>query len=244
MPHPIRVGTSGWIYEHWRGCFYPEGLPQKEWFSHYAGIFDTVEINSSFYREPGGSTYDMWQKQAPPGFVYAVKAHRYLTHMRKLTSPAEPLERVLSGARRFKEHLGPILFQLPPRWKRNLPRLREFARLLPSDVTAVIEFRNPDWLCEETFDLLAEYNLSLCIHDLLPRHPRRVTGPVAYVRFHGAGQKYAGKYPPSRLRPWTDWIAETSVDHPVFAYFNNDAKGYAIRDARSLLSLLSEASVA
>jgi uncharacterized protein YecE (DUF72 family) len=237
---PIHVGTSGWNYHHWRGCFYPEDLPPRQWFSHYAQTFGTVEINNTFYQQPDSGTFDAWREQAPAGFLYAVKAHRYLTHMRKLNAPQEPLERVVEGARRLKEHLGPLLFQLPPRWKRNLPRLREFAELLPADLTHVIEFRDPDWLCEATYELLAEHNLSLCVHDLLPDHPRRVMGPVAYVRFHGAEQKYEGRYPSSRLRPWADWISEMANERGVFVYFNNDLQGHAVRDAQTLLGLLSD----
>ncbi len=145
-----RIGTSGWNYDHWRGCFYPDDLPSSRWFSHYAQTFDTVEINNTFYHQPENATFDEWREQAPPGFLYAVKANRYLTHMKKLNDPREPLQRFLSGARRLKEHLGPLLYQLPPHWHKNLARLREFVELLPGDLKHVIEFRDRDWLCDET----------------------------------------------------------------------------------------------
>ncbi|MCH5372616.1 MAG: DUF72 domain-containing protein, partial [Planctomycetes bacterium] len=180
-------------------------------------------INNTFYSQAENKTYDAWREQAPEDFVYAVKAHRYLTHMRKLNEPAEPLDRVLDGARRLKEHLGPILYQLPPHWNKDLPRLRTFAELVPRDLTHVIEFRDRDWLADDTFKLMTEYGLCLCVHDMLPRHPRRVTGPAVYVRFHGTGEKYGGKYRPSRLKGWAAWIGEVAQDRNIFVYFNNDA---------------------
>ena len=234
-----RIGTSGWNYNHWRGRFYPQGLPSGRWFAHYAEVFDTVEINNTFYRQPKNETFDGWREQAPAGFLYAVKANRHLTHMKKLKNPQESLERCLEGSRRLKEYLGPILYQLPPQWGKNLTRLREFARLLPADLQHVIEFRDRDWLCDETYELLTEHNLSLCIHDMLARHPRRITGPIGYVRFHGSGRNSGGKYRPSRLRRWADWIRRIAEDRTVFVYFNNDAQGYAIQDARTLRECLT-----
>jgi uncharacterized protein YecE (DUF72 family) len=238
MSDSIRIGTSGWNYRHWKGCFYPEDLPSNRWFYHYCQTFDTVEINNTFYHQPDERTFDRWREQAPEGFSYAVKANRYLTHMRKLNEPGEPLERFLAGARRLREHLGPILYQLPPNWKKNLARLRAFAKVLPRDLTHVIEFRERDWLADDTCELLAEYGLCLCVHDMLPRHPRWVTGRAVYVRFHGSGVKYGGKYRPSRLRSWAEWIAGVAGRHEVYTYFNNDANGYAIRDAHALRELL------
>lgn len=239
MTGTIHIGTSGWNYSHWQGPFYPEDLPSDRWFSHYSKTFNTVEINNTFYHQPQNEVFDAWREQAPDGFLYAVKANRYLTHMKKLKEPGESLERFLDGARRLKDHLGPILYQLPPRWKKNLQRLREFAKSLPSDLTHVLEFRDRDWLAEDTYELLAESNLGLCVHDMLPRHPRRVTGPAVYIRFHGTGGKYTGKYPPSRLQTWADWIKESAADHDVFAYFNNDENAYAVKDAMTLHALLS-----
>lgn len=240
MTNEIRIGTSGWNYDHWRGRFYPDELPANRWFSFYSSRFDTVEINNTFYRQPEVATYDAWREQAPRGFLYAVKANRYLTHMRKLNEPGEPLERFLSGAKKLKVHLGPILYQLPPNWKRNLERLRKFAECLPRDLTHVLEFRERDWLADETYDLMAQFNLNLCVHDLLPRHPRRVTGPVVYIRFHGTVGKYEGKYRPSRLRKWADWIGEVAKERDVFVYFNNDDSAYAIQDAQTLRNLTSK----
>jgi uncharacterized protein YecE (DUF72 family) len=127
----VRIGTSGWIYKHWRGVFYPERLPAREWFAFYARSFDTVEINNTFYRLPSPAAFAAWHDQAPPGFVYAVKASRYLTHMKKLKDPADALERILGRARLLGPYLGPVLYQLPPHWRCDLDRLREFLAALP-----------------------------------------------------------------------------------------------------------------
>ena len=240
MSGTIRIGTSGWHYNHWRGKFYPDDLPQDRWLAHYAESFDTVEINNSFYQLPGDDTMDAWRDQAPAGFLFAVKASRYLTHMRKLNEPEEPLEKFLKCARRLKRRLGPLLYQLPPRWKKNLERLRAFAEKLPEDRTHVIEFRDRDWLADDTYELLDEFGIALCVHDMLPRHPRRLTGPIAYVRFHGTGRKYGGSYSPSRLQPWAEWISEAAQQCDVYVYFNNDADGHAVRNAQTLKELLGQ----
>jgi len=237
MSRRIHVGTSGWNYDHWQGPFYPEDLPLDQWFSYYCRTFDTVEINNTFYHQPADATFDRWREQAPRGFLYAVKANRYLTHMRKLNDPADPVQRFLDGARRLGDKLGPILYQLPPNWKKNLDRLGAFAEILPGELIHVVEFRDRDWLAGDTYELMEEYNLCLCVHDMLPRHPRRVTGPALYVRFHGTGEKYGGKYRPRRLQGWADWMADVAGEREVFAYFNNDAHGYAVRDAQELLEM-------
>jgi uncharacterized protein YecE (DUF72 family) len=239
VSHRVRIGTSGWNYDHWKGRFYPEALPQKRWFAHYCDTFDTVEINNTFYHQPDDETYDAWRRQAPSDFIYSVKANRYLTHLRKLNEPAEPLKRFLKGARRLDEHLGPILFQLPPHWHKNLERLDAFAQELPAELTHVIEFRDRDWLADDTYRLMANHDLCLCVHDMLARHPRRVTGAAVYIRFHGTGDNYGGKYRPSRLRGWADWINEVARQHEVFVYFNNDADAHAVRDAQTLREMIT-----
>jgi len=238
MTQQIRIGTSGWNYDHWKGRFYPERLPQRQWFDFYAEVFDTVEVNNTFYHQPSNATVDAWRTQAPRGFLYAVKANRYITHMKRLKYPDEPVDRFLSGARRLKEHLGPILYQLPPNWNRNPERLASFLSVLPRDLHHVVEFRNRDWLCDETYAVLEENGVGLCVHDMLRRHPRRVTGSVAYLRFHGSGQKYGGRYRKRRLQSWADWIREMSGDCNVFAYFNNDDNANAVADAKRLRELV------
>lgn len=240
MRGQIRIGTSGWSYQHWKGLFYPEKLPQSAWFQHYSKTFDTVEINNTFYHLPDDKTFDAWRQQAPKKFIYAVKASRYLTHLRKLSEPDAPLQTLLDGATRLKNHLGPILYQLPPNWNRNLQRLRDFLEILPKQYRHVIEFRNRDWLCEKTYQLLAEHDVALCVHDMLKRHPRRVVAKFAYVRLHGSGQKYGGKYRTRRLESWSEWIRKIADQHDVFVYFNNDAYGYAVENALTLRTLTQE----
>lgn len=242
-PGSIRVGTSGWIYAHWRGRFYPKEMRVKDWFAHYARHFDTVEINNSFYRLPSESAFDIWREQAPAGFVYTVKASRFLTHMKKLKDPEEPIERILGRARRLGEKLGPVLYQLPGGWKCNLDRLAHFFAALPRDLLHVMEYRRADWLCDEVFALMREHNISLCIHDLLIDHPRVATSNVVYVRFHGARAKYLGSYTRRQLLWWAIWMNEQARSgQNVYAYFNNDAEAHAVRNARTLRRLLGEMS--
>ena len=150
----IRIGCSGWQYQHWRNEFYPAELPQSCWFAHYVLSFDTVEINNSFYRLPPAETFDAWREQAPSGFVYAVKANRYLTQAKKLKDCAEPVARMMTPVRHLGSALGPILYQLPPSLRVNLARLEEFLTLLPPDLVHVFEFRDPSWYVPETLDLL------------------------------------------------------------------------------------------
>lgn len=238
----IHIGCSGWVYKHWRGLFYPEGLPQKRWFEHYADEFDTVEINNSFYRLPSGDTFEKWRKQAPPGFCYAVKANRYLTQAKKLKECEEPLERMMTAVRCLGDRLGPMLYQLPPSMKINLERLETFLRIIPKDVTNVFEFRNKDWYVPETYALLDRYGASFCVHDMPGSASERVAvGPIAYVRFHGGEGKYWGRYSDEGLLSWTDWIVDqASQDRSVWCYFNNDIHGHAIEDARTLKSMVGQ----
>ena len=238
----IHIGCSGWVYKHWRGLFYPEGLPQKRWFEHDADEFDTVEINNSFYRLPRGDTFEKWRKQAPPGFCYAVKANRYLTQAKKLKECEEPLERMMTAVRCLGDRLGPMLYQLPPSMKINLERLETFLRIIPKDVTNVFEFRNKDWYVPETYALLDRYGASFCVHDMPGSASERVAvGPIAYVRFHGGEGKYWGRYSDEGLLSWTDWIVDqASQDRSVWCYFNNDIHGHAIEDARTLKSMVGQ----
>ena len=237
----IHVGCSGWVYKHWRGILYPEGLPQRLWFQRYAEEFDTVEINNSFYHLPKPEAFDKWRKQAPEGFCYAVKANRFITQAKKLKDPDEPVERFLKPTRRLKEHLGPILFQLPPSMKINVERLESFLNILPNDVTSVFEFREKSWYTEDVLALLDRNGAGFVAHDMKGLvSPRWASGKAAYVRFHGAGGKYWGRYSDEALLEWTDWIIEQSRVRSVWCYFNNDIHGHAIEDARTLKSMLGQ----
>ena len=239
----IRIGCSGWNYRDWRGRFYPEKLPAKDWFAFYAETFDTVEINNSFYRLPKPETYRKWRDQAPDGFCYAVKASRYLTHNKKLKEPEQPLELLIGNGRHLSDRLGPILYQLPPGWKLNRERLEYFLEQLPGDLTHVLEFREPSWLTEKVLELLDARGIGFCTHDMPGMEvPRRASGKAAYVRFHGPKQKYRGRYPDSVLQGWADWmIAQAKGGRRVWAYFNNDIGGAAIHDALALRSMVGQA---
>ena len=243
LPGSIRIGCSGWNYRHWRGLFYPEKAPVRDWFGFYAGHFDTVEINNSFYRLPAAETFDKWREQAPPDFAYAVKANRYLTQAKKLKDCAEPVARMMAPVRHLGETLGPILYQLPPSLRINLPRLEEFLELLPRDLTHVFEFRERSWHMPETLALLERHGASFCCHDMAGSTSERwAVGPIAYVRFHGAGGKYWGRYSDETLLGWTDWIRhQAQAGRTVWAYFNNDTDAHAIHDALTLKAMVRQA---
>ncbi len=239
----IRIGCSGWNYKHWRELFYPKGLPARSWFAFYAEHFDTVEINNSFYMLPKPETFGKWRDQAPPGFMYAVKANRFITQAKKLKDCEEPLERMMPVFRRLGETLGPILYQLPPSLKLNLERLESFLRLVPKDVANVFEFRDRSWYVPETLALLDRHGAGFCVHDMRgSASERRAVGPVAYVRFHGYGAKYHGRYPDEHLLSWADWIVEQARDgRSVWCYFNNDIGADAIHDAQTLKAMVRQA---
>jgi uncharacterized protein YecE (DUF72 family) len=252
----IRIGCSGWQYAHWRGEFYPAELPTSRWFAHYALTFDTVEINNSFYRLPTPETFEKWREQAPPHFLYAVKASRFLTHMKKLKDPHDPLERFFENAAQLGPRLGPILYQLPPRFPLNLERFETFLGALapaaqevglktrPYDggVLNVVEFRDPSWYDERVYELLRRYDVSLCLHDMeSSASGRLVVGPFVYVRFHFGTKKYGGRYPDERLDEWADWLSARAAEGlHIFAYFNNDTGGHAPRDAVRLRARIQE----
>jgi uncharacterized protein YecE (DUF72 family) len=233
-----RIGCSGWQYEHWRGNFYPATLPQKSWLDYYAQHFDTVEINNTFYRLPEPSSFQDWRRRAPRGFEYAVKASRFLTHMKKLKDPEEPIARFFDRARHLGRTFGPVLFQLPPRWPVNLGRLAAFLDALPPRRRYAIEFREPSWYAGEVLKLLESHRVALCLHDMPGSESGRLmTGRFVYVRFHGSHgvRKYSGTYSDEALDSWADWLSDRLRQRfPVYAYFNNDAHGYAPKDAARL----------
>ena len=240
----VWVGTSGWVYNHWREIFYPKGTPQRAWFAHYAQHFDTVEINNSFYRLPTEATFDHWREQAPPGFLYAVKASRFLTHIKRLKDPEEPLATFIERAARLGSTLGPILYQLPPRWHVDPPRLDRFLSILPQGYTHVVEFRDQSWLVEEIFQLLERYRVAHCIHDMRPLSvPLRVTASTVYIRFH-CDPEHGGAYRDDALQGWAGRIQDWAhTGHTVYAYFNNDPNGNALRNAGVLKRFLQPAEV-
>ena len=249
-PGTARVGCSGWIYKDWRGIVYPEKLPQRAWFSHYATLFDTVEINNTFYRLPPAATVEAWEGQAPAGFVYALKLGQFGSHRMKLRDAASWLPNHLDRAERLGAHLGPTLVQLPPRWKRNVERLDEFlevaVRLGPPPMRWSVELRDPSWLHDDVYDCLHRHGVALCIHDLLADHPWERTADWTYVRFHGPNarqEKYVGLYGGRRLAPVARRLAAWMADgSDVYAYFNNDWYGHAVTDAAWLADRLRSAA--
>ena len=236
MPGSIHIGCSGWVYRHWRDLFYPPGLPQKQWFGHYAGQFDTVEINASFYRLPLAKTFQGWRDKAPDGFRYAVKVNRFITHNKKLLDCADPVAEFADLTRTLGEHLGPLLHQLPPSLHRNDERLRCYLRQLPGDLDHVVEFRHASWYDEAVLALLDEHGAGFVAHDLAGLvSPRWACGRAAYVRFHGTGGKYWGRYSDEQLSDWAGWLVEQADrGRSAWAYFNNDIHGHALEDARAL----------
>jgi uncharacterized protein YecE (DUF72 family) len=230
------------MYKDWRGVVYPEGLAQRRWFEHYATLFDTVEINNTFYRLPPPSTVEGWAAQAPAGFAYALKLGQFCSHRMKLRDAASWLPNHLDRVERLGPALGPNLVQLPPRWKRNPERLDEFLSVAPKTIRWAVELREPSWLHDDVFAVLRRHGAALCVHDLLADHPWELTADWAYVRFHGPEaltRKYWGRYGGRRLAKAAErmgtWLAD---GHDVFAYFNNDYQGFAVKDARWLADRL------
>jgi uncharacterized protein YecE (DUF72 family) len=240
-----RIGCSGWQYRHWRGTFYPRDLAQNRWLDYYTSTFDTVEINNTFYRLPDASTFAAWKRRVPAGFLYGVKASRYLTHMKKLKDPKQPLDRLFSRARLLGAALGPVLYQLPPRWRVDIERLANFVRTLPARRRHAIEFRDPSWYTDEVFELLARHNVACCVHDMAGSATgQKIVGPFVYARFHGPA-RYSGRYEDAALDDWAKWFAERLREgRSVFAYFNNDAGGNAPHDALRLRRKLSSLGAA
>jgi len=234
----IHIGTSGWHYKHWLGLFYPEKFPVKEMLNFYVRHFDTVEINNSFYHLPSDSTFDAWRDNTPPGFLFAVKGSRFITHMKKLKDPVSSTAKFFAGAERLHEKLGPILFQLPPHWKLNLERLDEFLAVVPKGHQYVFEFRDPSWHVKEVYDVLRHYNAGYCIYDFAGSPtPIEITATFTYIRFHGAN--YSGSYSPKQLREWADRIKGWQKKlRDVYVYFNNDIGGHAIKNANELKCLV------
>ncbi|MDP1820780.1 MAG: DUF72 domain-containing protein [Acidimicrobiales bacterium] len=242
-----RIGCSGWSYKDWRGIVYPADAPARTWFSLYAELFDTVEINHTFYRLPPATTVDHWEQQAPDDFCYAVKVGQFGSHRMKLRDAVSWLPRHLERAELLGAHLGPNLVQLPPRWRRNVERLDELLSVAPKHLRWAVEVREESWLHDDVFATLARHDAALCVHDLLADHPWERTASWAYVRFHGPRaleDKYRGRYGPRRLAKVADrigtWLDEGS---DVYAYFNNDYDGHAVTDAAWLRARVAKPRV-
>lgn len=237
----LLIGTSGWVYPHWRGVFYPADLPQSQWLEYYVRRFPTVEVNNSFYRLPSAAAFRAWRRRTPEAFVFTIKASRFITHIKRLRDPRAPLRLFLQRARHLESKLGPILFQLPPRFAVDLERLETFLRAVPPTVRCVIEFRDPSWHVPQVYDLLHRFGTGYCIM-IAPtlRCEPIVTGRLLYARFHSPGST-GPVFGRRRLRDWTRRFDELRrYADAGYVYFNNDAGGAAIEDARTLHDLLHE----
>ncbi len=235
------IGTSGWVYGHWRGIFYPSGLPASQQLPFYARRFPTVEVNFSFYRLPERSRFETWQAQSPADFLFAVKGSRYLTHMKKLKEPEDALARLLERASGLGDKLGPILFQLPPNWPVNTERLGVFLDALRpyAPQRFALEFRHTSWLIPAVYRLLEGAGAALCL-PVGPTVPLdlRLTTTWTYVRMH-SGRAGIG-FGDDELREWAERLREyLRAGADAYVYFNNDPEGHAVRDAARLRSLLS-----
>lgn len=229
----LRIGTSGYQYDHWKGVFYPDDIPKKEWFQHYTSAFDTVEINNTFYNLPAEKTFEAWRESAPAAFLFALKFSRFGTHIKKLKDSEEPIERFLERARQLGDTLGPILVQLPGNWRANPERLADFLQKAPSDYRWSLEVRDESWLSDEVYSVLEEHNAALCLHDMIENHPEQLTADWTYLRYHG--DHYTGSYSDSYLKSQAERIrGYLDNGRDVYAYFNNDEAGYAVQNALDL----------
>ena len=236
---PILIGTSGWTYRDWRGCFYPQKLPQREWLAYYAERFPTVELNVTTYRLPKEHDLARWAA-VPPGFVYTVKLSRLITHRKRPGEPRAFVDNYMARIAPLEPHIANVLAQFPPFFARDDDALRGFLGTLPPHHRYVVEFRHPSWYDEAVYALLRERGMSLCLHDLRGSiAPLVVTGPVLYVRLHGPVRAYAGSYSRKRLEQWAATILELAPQVEVtFVYFNNDQNAYAPKNALALRKLL------
>jgi uncharacterized protein YecE (DUF72 family) len=234
----IRIGTSGWMYNHWQKIFYPDKLPKSKWLEYYAGQFDTVELNASFYRLPTPATFKGWKERTPDNFLWSVKASKFITHIRRLKDPAEPLGRLYNSIIGLGEKLGVILFQLPPSLSFDERVFRDFSGSLDPNLRYALEIRHPSWINDPVFAILSEFNMALCISDTAGRYPssETITADFVYIRLHGSGRLYASEYSEKELQAWAEKV--TAWNRDSFIYFDNDFEGHAIKNAGRLKEIL------
>ena len=243
MAADVHIGTSGWHYKHWVGRYYPADMKPPGMLAHYLRDFDTVELNNTFYHLPKEESFDSWRKSTPRDFTFAVKGSRFLTHMSKLKDPQRGLSNFLPRAERLRGKLGPILWQLPPRWNVNVERLEEFLRHLPRKHRYAFELRNATWMTDDVYDVLRRYNAAFCIYELAGyQSPMEITADWTYIRLHGPTQfKYQGSYTDARLAGWADRIrAWKRKMTAIYVYFDNDDSAYAVNNALTLKSLVAK----
>jgi uncharacterized protein YecE (DUF72 family) len=236
----LKIGTSGWSYRHWKELFYPAELSSKNWLKFYSRHFDTIEINSSFYRLPKRETFENWAKITPDKFLFSVKASRFITHIKRLKNCEEPLKNFFTRVLELGEKLGPILFQLPPNLKKDSSRLNDFLKILPAGYRYVFEFRNDSWFDDQTFDALRENNCALCIASspIFP-YVEKLTADFTFIRMHGGTILYGSKYNKDELEDWAKKIKSWLKDNiDCYIYFNNDAFAHAVENAGELKLIL------
>lgn len=236
----FNIGTSGWVYKHWREKFYPDSLSEKDYLKYYSQNFSTVEVNNSFYHLLSEKAVKNWVESTPKNFIFAVKASRYITHMKKLKDPEISTCKFFESIKPFDTKIGPILFQLPPKFAYNGERLETFLKSLDTKYRYAFEFRDKSWFTSETYDILRNYNAAFCIYNLGPNQtPKEVTADFVYIRLHGNYGLGSGKYTGEQLEEFARAIEGfKSRGKDVFCYFNNDEAGYAIENARELSLLL------
>ena len=258
MSGEIRIGCSGWQYAEWRGRFYPDAAPADVWLGHYARVFDTVEVNNTFYRLPQAATFAKWASSTPVGFLWAVKASRYVTHLKRLRDPRRSLMLFFQRALALGRQLGPVLYQLPASFRYDYDRLVSFLRALPSEpsdvpearrasgvnqhLQHVIEFRDDSWYRDDVFSALEAHQVALCLHDKLEGgFDGPPVGPFVYLRFHGTSGQYHGSYSRRILERWARAIAGWAQGgRNVYSYFNNDPDAAAVDNAVALKALLGQ----
>lgn len=241
MDGRIHIGTAGWHYRHWVGPFYPEGTKPGDFLAWYARSFTSVEIDNTFYHLPERAILAGWREATPPGFVFACKASRYITHMKKLGDPARSVARFFGAISALENKLGPVLFQLPSRWRVDVEKLARFIEALPPGYRYAFEFRDESWFVPEVRALLQDYGAALCISDFNGRcSPILVTAGFAYVRLHGPDAPYRGTYDKRALENWRRRCLEWSHNGlDVYCYFDNDEAGYAAQDAARLAAMVA-----
>jgi uncharacterized protein YecE (DUF72 family) len=238
----VRIGCSGWVYDHWRGRVYPDGLPQRRWLEHYATLFDTVEVNATFYRLPNRDTVAAWVEGTPTGFIFAVKASRYLTHIKRLRDLGGGLERFYARIEPLVDSpkLGPVLWQLPENFHRDDERLAGALERLPPG-RHCFEFRHESWFQRDVYALLREHSAALVVGDTptRPFQAHELTTDWTFVRFHHGSRGRRGNYSARELEEWAGRLAGWRARADVYAYFNNDWEGFAVRNALALRDLLA-----
>lgn len=237
----LLAATSGWVYPHWRGAFYPADLREDKWFAYYAERFDSVEVNNSFYRLPSFETFKSWSDMAPPGFIFTVKASRYITHVKKMKDPEEGIKNFYGNLAGMGDSCAAVLFQLPPRFKVNLERLEHFLEAVPKSHRLVFEFRDPSWLVDDVYAALAKYDAAVCAADnpFYPG-PRVRTAGFTFYRMHGGHGPEAPRYSDEELGALAREVAsELDEGRDVFVYFNNDYKAFAVENALALKRIVA-----